>query len=471
MSGDSDYDPWAEAEAAVRGETTPKPKSEEPSETDPADAPEPAASGDDAPDPWAEAEAAVDGGPGDESAEAQATEADESAADPWAEAEAAVGGEAVEPQTAPESQTASESKPVESTAEADPWAEAESAVAGETPQAESADGTDPWAEAEAAVEGSDADGSDEAEVATTDAGGSDGDDPWAEAEAAALQTDAGEAAGEAAEPASDSLSWVEAVKAAAAAKQSTDDGSADDKASAEESVEEQAGQEEAEVAEETVAAVEESETMAEPEAAGDDPEPVVELTPTEESESVEVYDLVAFGEDEELDARVRSIAALLFASPDPLSDLRLVELLDDVSRAQVAEGVGQLQARLLAAGLPFECRAVAGGWRLFTEPVLGDVVARLARRRKAERLSQAGLETLAIVAYRQPVTKGEIEAIRGVQAGPMLRTLADRGLIRVAGRADQPGAPLLYATTKDFLDRFGLSSLKDLPRDAELARD
>ena len=78
---------------------------------------------------------------------------------------------------------------------------------------------------------------------------------------------------------------------------------------------------------------------------------------------------------------------------------------------------------------------------------------------------------LAIVAYRQPVTKAEIEAIRGVQAGPILRSLVDRALVKVTGRADVPGHPLQYGTTKDFLDRFGLMGLDELPRDAELARD
>jgi segregation and condensation protein B len=91
--------------------------------------------------------------------------------------------------------------------------------------------------------------------------------------------------------------------------------------------------------------------------------------------------------------------------------------------------------------------------------------------RKSERISGAALETLAVVAYRQPVTKAEIEAIRGVQAGPILRTLIERGLVRVTGRADVPGHPLQYGTTREFLDRFGLSSLGDLPRDGELAKD
>ena len=96
--------------------------------------------------------------------------------------------------------------------------------------------------------------------------------------------------------------------------------------------------------------------------------------------------------------------------------------------------------------------------------------AQLGRQGPAvERISPAALETLSIVAYRQPVTKAEIEAIRGVQAGPILRSLVDRGLVRVTGRADVPGHPLQYGTTKEFLDRFALAGLKELPRDGELA--
>ena len=96
------------------------------------------------------------------------------------------------------------------------------------------------------------------------------------------------------------------------------------------------------------------------------------------------------------------------------------------------------------------------------------MVARLQKARKIERLSPAGLETLAVVAYRQPVTKAEVEAIRGVQCGPMLRGLVDRGLARVVGRSEQPGHALEYGTTRAFLDRFGLADLKELPRDGEL---
>jgi len=172
--------------------------------------------------------------------------------------------------------------------------------------------------------------------------------------------------------------------------------------------------------------------------------------------------------DEEL---VQSIVALVFASPEPLSERRLVQLLDGPRVERVRNALETARARLAAAGLPLELRAIAGGHQLLTKPDYGTLVQRLFKSRKNERISAAALETLAVVAYRQPVTKAEIEAIRGVQAGPILRTLVERGFVRVEGRADVPGHPLQYATTRSFLDRFGLSGLEELPRDSELTRD
>ncbi len=172
--------------------------------------------------------------------------------------------------------------------------------------------------------------------------------------------------------------------------------------------------------------------------------------------------------DEELE---REVAALLFASPEPLSESKLASLLDGTPQVRVRLALDALKQRLATSGLPWEVRSIAGGWQLYTSEALADTVGRLAKVRKDEKVSPAGLETLAIVAYRQPVTKGEIEAIRGVQVGPILRTLVDRGLVKVAGRSDDPGRPLLYGTTRKFLDSFGLGSLDDLPRDGELLRD
>ncbi|MFT4541070.1 MAG: segregation and condensation protein B [Planctomycetota bacterium] len=171
--------------------------------------------------------------------------------------------------------------------------------------------------------------------------------------------------------------------------------------------------------------------------------------------------------DEELQRR---ISVLLFASPDPISLGKLVKLLDGAERARVKVSLETLTTRFEQADLGIQLRSVAGGHTLMSTPDLGDVVASLAKGAALERVSPAALETLSVVAYRQPVTKAEIEAIRGVQAGPILRTLVDRGLVRVTGRADVPGHPLQYGTTREFLDRFGLMSVGELPRDSELAR-
>ena len=173
--------------------------------------------------------------------------------------------------------------------------------------------------------------------------------------------------------------------------------------------------------------------------------------------------------EEDAAALARVVFSLLFASPDPLSVARLKDLTES-PLAHVRVALEALGHQLDHSGLPLVIKEIAGGFRLFSSPEVASIVQRLAKVRKAEKVTPAALETLAIVAYRQPTKKAEVEAIRGVQAGPMLRTLIDRGLVKVAGRADQPGSPLLYATTRDFLDRFGLASLKELPRDNELAR-
>jgi segregation and condensation protein B len=130
---------------------------------------------------------------------------------------------------------------------------------------------------------------------------------------------------------------------------------------------------------------------------------------------------------------------------------------------------------VLAAGYAAENRAVrieevAGGFQLRTRPELAPLVARIGRKVESEKLSPAALETLAIVAYRQPVLRADIERIRGVASGEVLRALVERGMVRVAGRAELPGAPLYYGTTTRFLEVFGLRDLAELPRDGEALR-
>ncbi len=179
---------------------------------------------------------------------------------------------------------------------------------------------------------------------------------------------------------------------------------------------------------------------------------------------------VELGPGEELsdDELRREAAVLLFASPDPLGPGRLRALLRKPDPKRVKRLLEQLVAEFDASDLPVVLRKIAGGWRLLTDPEMGHVLERFQKDLGPERISAAALETLAIIAYRQPVTKAEVEAIRGVQAGAILRTLVDRRLARVTGRANLPGSPLQYGTTKEFLERFGLATLKDLPRDGEL---
>ena len=215
---------------------------------------------------------------------------------------------------------------------------------------------------------------------------------------------------------------------------------------------------------------------ADPRAEGDEPEsdeiaadgPDAEAQLAEELEEADEGPAAELDE-EQLDVLTQTLGVLLFASPEPLNLGRLKELSEAPDKAAVRQGLGELEERFERAALPLVVRKLAGGYRVMTDPRLAEVVQRLDKSRKTERISQAALETLSIIAYRQPVTKAEIEAIRGVQAGPMLRTLVDRGLVKIAGRAEQPGQPLLYGTTKEFLDRFGLGALNELPRDAELA--
>ena len=158
----------------------------------------------------------------------------------------------------------------------------------------------------------------------------------------------------------------------------------------------------------------------------------------------------------------RSLEALLFASTESLSAARLAEALG-VPVQLCSDRIELLRERLDEEERPYELREHGGAYRLYTRPEFYPYLLRLRSLRKVERLTPAALETLAIVAYRQPVIRAEIEAIRGVRAGPLLRALLDRKLIRVVGRADAPGAPLQYGTTQRFLDRFGLTQLSDLP--------
>ena len=163
----------------------------------------------------------------------------------------------------------------------------------------------------------------------------------------------------------------------------------------------------------------------------------------------------------------RIIEALLFVADSPLSPAQLAKLLDTTDLAQVKNALITLVEEYQEMGRAYTLEQVAGGFCFRTRPDLAAWVARLGKQQVA-RLSPAALETLAIVAYKQPVLRAEIERLRGVDAGGVLRMLMEKDLVRVVGRKDLPGRPLIYGTTRRFLETFGLNDLKDLPSMEEI---
>lgn len=158
------------------------------------------------------------------------------------------------------------------------------------------------------------------------------------------------------------------------------------------------------------------------------------------------------------------VEALLFASETPLEAERIREVLDLADVAEARALVEELRARYGAADSALAIVDIAGGYRVVTRPEIAPWLLRLAKTRTRARLSRPALETLAIVAYRQPVSRPEVDAIRGVNSEAVLENLLERRLIRVAGRKDAPGRPFLYETTREFLVAFGLRDLGDLPK-------
>ena len=165
--------------------------------------------------------------------------------------------------------------------------------------------------------------------------------------------------------------------------------------------------------------------------------------------------------------QLRVLEALFFVSDEPLTSSVLAQELE-VDRRTADALCDRLARQLDDRGSGLVLRNVAGGWRLFTHPDAASVVERFVLSSRQARLTKAALETLGIVAYKQPVTRHQISAIRGVNSDGVLRALVDRGLIEEAGRDETPGRPVLYATTPAFLERLGLPSLASLPSLAPL---
>lgn len=168
--------------------------------------------------------------------------------------------------------------------------------------------------------------------------------------------------------------------------------------------------------------------------------------------------------------RTRVLEALFFVSDEPLPAAVLAQAMD-LDRRTVEASCERLARELDDRGSGLVLREVAGGWRLFTHPDAQAVVERFVLSSRQARMTKASLETLAIVAYKQPVTRHQVSAIRGVNSDGVLRALTDRGLVEEAGRDEAPGRPVLFATTPRFLERLGLPSLAALPSLAPLLSD
>jgi segregation and condensation protein B len=165
----------------------------------------------------------------------------------------------------------------------------------------------------------------------------------------------------------------------------------------------------------------------------------------------------------------RLVEALLFASEAPLAPADLARADEALDEERVEAAIAELRQEYEREGRAFTVVEVGGGYQLLTRPEYAPVLERFDSVPVAHRLSGPALETLAILAYRQPVGRAEVEEIRGVGAGGVLKTLVERGLIEVVGRGEGLGRPLLYGTTPFFLQHFGFRSLDDLPRPDELS--
>lgn len=170
------------------------------------------------------------------------------------------------------------------------------------------------------------------------------------------------------------------------------------------------------------------------------------------------------------------VEALLFATDEPLSLRQISEIMSPergenvrpVSPETILGVIEELNREYGQVGRAFRIVKIAGGYQFATQPQFGVWLGRMVREKSKRKLSSSALESLAVIAYKQPVTKPEIEAIRGVNADYVLRSLMERNLATVVGRAASPGRPLLYGTTRDFLKHFGLNDLSELPKPREI---
>ena len=219
--------------------------------------------------------------------------------------------------------------------------------------------------------------------------------------------------------------------------------------------------------EQTEAALPQAETSEETEEQPEEME--TPLLNTEASEDVEEQsDLSEQGQGDEPTVET-VVEAVLFASDESLTDNRLAKIVES-SVKQVRQSIKNLNEKYQTNNNAFRIEQIAGGYQMLTLSTYNYWLKKLLRARSDGKLSPAALETLAIIAYKQPVIRADIEVIRGVAAGEVIRTLCYKGLVKIVGRAEILGRPMLYGTTKKFLEVFGLNTLKDLPKIEELKK-
>lgn len=182
----------------------------------------------------------------------------------------------------------------------------------------------------------------------------------------------------------------------------------------------------------------------------------------------------------ELSQIIPHIEVLIFASEKPLTSADVLELINNAfgfmeeraTKEQVDAALEGIREKYSAEFYPFEVKQSGGGWQFLTKAIYHPTVAQLNGEKYQKRLSNAALETLSIIAYKQPITKGEIEAIRGVNSDYSIQKLLEKELIVISGRDEQlPGRPLVYATSQNFMDYFGINSSDDLPQIKEVLAD
>ena len=173
--------------------------------------------------------------------------------------------------------------------------------------------------------------------------------------------------------------------------------------------------------------------------------------PVQQDDALQGWELVAV------------VEALLFVSGEPISVARLATVIGAVSKAEVEQALKRLEEELAQDGRGIQLVKLAGGYRLVTKPDYAPWLKRLDKAKAAQKLSRSALESLAIIAYKQPLVRAEIEEIRGVETSGVLRTLLERKLVRIVGRKEVPGRPIMYGTTKFFLEHFGLQDITQLP--------